>query len=141
MKIKSTLAILGMAVITIAASCGESKEKAVASDLCGCAETLENKLSPTMVKIIVESANSSNPDQSIQSRMTSLDSTQRLAIMPDMEVISELADENGEFLKCMKGVGEKYENTNFIIEKSLKKVFDEMEKMNCAFGVAILKMN
>ena len=141
MKIKSSIAIIGMAVVLVASGCSMGKEKEVATDACGCTKALENKLSPTLVKIIIESASAANPDQAIEEKMSALDSEQMMAIIPDMEILSELENENGEFIQCVNGLEKKYENAyTFNEEESIKEVLAEMEKMDCAFGVAILKM-
>jgi hypothetical protein len=130
-----------MAVVLIAAGCGMGKEKEVAADVCGCTKSLENKLSPEFVKIINEASTSENPDKAIEEKMSALDSEQMMAIVPDLEVLSELENEDGEFMQCLSGLEKKYENAyTFDEEKSMKEVLVEMEKMDCAFGVAILKL-
>ena len=109
MKIKFTLAILGLATIIFATSCSLGKEKEVAADACGCTKALENKLSPTLVNIIIESASSPNPDKAIEDKMSALDSEQMMAIIPDMEILSQLENEDGEFIQCVNGLEKKYE--------------------------------
>ena len=141
MKIKSTLAILGLASILIATSCSLGKEKEVAADACGCTKALENKLSPTLVNIIVESSNAENPEKAIEEKTAALDSDQMMAIVPDLEILAELESEDGEFIQCVNGLEKKYENAyTFNEEESMKEVLVEMGKLDCAFGVAVLKM-
>ncbi len=141
MKFNSTLAICCMAVVLIAAGCGMGKEKEVAADVCGCTKALENKLSPEFVKIINESSVAEDPNKAIEEKMSALDTEQMMAIVPDLEVLSEVENEDGEFLKCLSGLEKKYENAyTFNEEESMKEVLVEMEKMDCAFGVAILKL-
>jgi hypothetical protein len=141
MKIKSTLAILGLASILTATSCSLGKEKEVAADACGCTKALENKLSPTLVNIIVESSNAENPEKAIEEKMAALDSDQMMAIVPDLEILAELESEDGEFIQCVNGLEKKYENAyTFNEEESMKEVLVEMGKLDCAFGVAVLKM-
>jgi hypothetical protein len=141
MKIKSPMAILFMAVVLIASGCSMGKEKEVAADVCGCTKNLQNKLSPEFVKIIIESANAENPDKAIEEKMSALDTEQMMAIVPDLEVLADVDSENGEFMTCLNGLEKKYENAyTFDEEKSMKEVLVEMEKTDCAFGVAILKL-
>jgi hypothetical protein len=141
MKIKSSMAILFMAVVLIASGCSMGKEKEVAADVCGCTKNLQNKLSPEFVKIIIESANAENPDKAIEEKMSALDTEQMMAIVPDLEVLADVDSENGEFMTCLNGLEKKYENAyTFDEEKSMKEVLVEMEKTDCAFGVAILKL-
>ena len=141
MKIKSPMAILFMAVVLIASVCSMGKEKEVAADVCGCTKNLQNKLSPEFVKIIIESANAENPDKAIEEKMSALDTEQMMAIVPDLEVLADVDSENGEFMTCLNGLEKKYENAyTFDEEKSMKEVLVEMEKTDCAFGVAILKL-
>jgi hypothetical protein len=141
MKIKHILSISTLVVALIAMGCNMGKEKEVAADACGCTKALENKLSPTLVKIMIESASAENAEKAIEEKMTALDNEQMMAIIPDMEILSELENENGEFIQCVNGLEKKYENAyTFNEEESMKEVLAEMEKMDCAFGVAILKM-
>ena len=64
-----------------------------------------------------------------------------MAIVPDLEVLADVDSENGEFMTCLNGLEKKYENAyTFDEEKSMKEVLVEMEKTDCAFGVAILKL-
>ena len=141
MKIKSPMAILFIAVVLIASGCSMGKEKEVAADVCGCTKNLQNKLSPEFVKIIIESANAENPDKAIEEKMSALDTEQMMAIVPDLEVLADVDSENGEFMTCLNGLEKKYENAyTFDEEKSMKEVLVEMEKTDCAFGVAILKL-
>jgi hypothetical protein len=135
------MAILFMAVVLIASGCSMGKEKEVAADVCGCTKNLQNKLSPEFVKIIIESANAENPDKAIEEKMSALDTEQMMAIVPDLEVLADVDSENGEFMTCLNGLEKKYENAyTFDEEKSMKEVLVEMEKTDCAFGVAILKL-
>ena len=142
MKIKSTLAILGIASILIASGCSLlGKEKEVAADLCGCTKALENKLTPEFVDIIIESSKAENPDKAIEEKMTALEPEQMMALIPNMEVMEELESEQGEFMTCLNSLEKKYENAySFDEEQSMKDVLVEMEKSDCAFGVAILKL-
>ena len=141
MKIKSSIAIFCVAVVLVASGCSMGKEKEVAADACGCTKALENKLSPTLVNIIVESSNAENPEKAIEEKMTALNSDQMMAIVPDLEILAELESEDGEFIQCVNGLEKKYENAyTFNEEESMKEVLIEMEKLDCAFGVAILKM-
>jgi len=130
-----------MAVVLIAAGCGMGKEKEVAADVCGCTKSLENKLSPAFVKILNESAAAEDPNAAIEEKMSALDTEQMMAIVPDLQVLSEVESEDGEFMQCLSGLEKKYENAyTFNEEESMKQVLVEMEKMDCAFGVAILKL-
>jgi hypothetical protein len=142
MKIKSTLSILGLASILIASGCGLlGKEKEVAADVCGCTKALENKLTPEFVQIIIESSKAENPDKAIEEKMSALDTDQMMALLPNMEVMEELDSEQGEFMTCINGLEKKYDNAyTFDEEQSMKDVLVEMEKLDCAFGVAILKL-
>ena len=141
MKTKFSLSILFIVVIVVATSCSIGKEKEVAADACGCTKALENKLSPVLVKIIVESAKEENPEKSIEEKISALDSEQMMTIIPDMEILSQLENEDSEFIQCVNGLEKKYENAyTFNEEESMKEVLVEMEKLDCAFGVAILKM-
>jgi hypothetical protein len=141
MKIKSSIAIFCVAVVLVASGCSMGKEKEVAADACGCTKALENKLSQTLVNIIVESSNAENPEKAIEEKMTALDSDQMMAIVPDLEILAELESEDGEFIQCVNGLEKKYENAyTFNEQESMKEVLIEMEKLDCAFGVAVLKM-
>jgi hypothetical protein len=98
-------------------------------------------LSPVLVKIIVESAKAENPEKSIEEKISALDSEQMMTIIPDMEILSQLESEDSEFIQCVNGLEKKYENAyTFNEEENMKEVLVEMEKLDCAFGVAILKM-
>ena len=141
MKVKSSMAIFGMAVVLVASGCSMGKEKEVAADVCGCTKALEKKLTPEFVQIIVESSKAENPDKAIEEKMSALDTEQMMAIVPDLEVLADVDSENGEFMTCLNGLEKKYENAyTFDEEKSMKEVLVEMEKTDCAFGVAILKL-
>lgn len=141
MKTRFSLAVLFMAVVLVATSCSMGKEKEAAADVCGCTKALENKLSPAFVKIMIESSTAENPDQYIEEKMSALDSEQMMTIVPDLEVLSELEKEEGEFITCINDLEKKYDNVyTFDEEKSMKEVLTEMEKLDCAFGVAILKL-
>ena len=141
MKIKFSLSIIVMAAILIATGCSMEKEKEVAADACDCTKALENKLSPVLVKIMIESAGAENPDKAIEEKMSALDGEELMAIIPDMEILSELENDKGEFIQCVNELEKKYENAyTFNEEESMKEVLIEMEKLDCAFGVAILKM-
>jgi hypothetical protein len=141
MKIKFSLSIIGMAAILIATGCSLGKEKEVAADACECTKALENKLSPVLVKIMVESASAENPEKAIEEKMSALEGEEMLAIIPDLEILAELENDNGEFIQCVNQLEKKYENAyTFNEEESMKEVLLEMEKLDCAFGVAILKM-
>jgi hypothetical protein len=142
MKIKSTLAILGMASILIASGCGFlGKEKEVAADLCGCTKALESKLTPEFVQIMIESSKAEDPNKAIEEKISSLDTDQMMAIIPNMEIMQEMQNDEGEFITCLNSIEKKYENAYTINEEeSMKDVLVEMEKTDCAFGVAILKL-
>jgi hypothetical protein len=141
MKLKSTLSILWMASILIATGCSIGKEKEVAADLCVCTKALENKLSPTFVKIMIESSNAENPEKAIEEKMSALDTDQMMAIVPDLEVLGELETDEGEFANCVKELEKKYDNAyTFDEEESMKEVLVEMEKSDCAFGAAIFRL-
>jgi|GEM_PF-1770841 len=141
MKIKSSMAIFGMALVLIASGCSMGKEKEVAADLCGCTKSLENRLTPEFVKILIESAQAENPEKAIEEKMSALEPEQMMALLPNMEVMQEMESEQGEFMTCLNGLEKKYDNAyTFDEEKSMKEVLAEMEKMDCSFGVAILKL-
>jgi hypothetical protein len=141
MKVKSSMAIFGMAVVLVASGCSMGKEKEVAADVCGCTKALEKKLTPEFVQIIVESSKAENPDKAIEEKMSALDTDQMMALIPNMEVMEDLDNEQGEFNTCLNGLEKKYENAyTFDEEESIKEVLAEMEKTDCKFGVAIVKL-
>jgi hypothetical protein len=141
MKVKSSMAIFGMAVVLVASGCSMGKEKEVAADVCGCTKALEKKLTPEFVQIIVESSKAKNPDKAIEEKMSALDTDQMMALIPNMEVMEDLDNEQGEFNTCLNGLEKKYENAyTFDEEESIKEVLAEMEKTDCKFGVAIVKL-
>lgn len=142
MKLSSTLSAIAVAAILTTSSCGFfGKEKEVATDVCACTQSLEKKLSPEFVKIMTEAANTPDPEKTIEEKMSALDTDQMMAIVPDLEVISEMESEQGEFMTCINSLEKKYDNAyTFDEEKSMKEVLVEMQKMDCAFGVALLKM-
>ena len=141
MKIKSSMAILFMAVVLIVSGCSMGKEKDVAADICGCTKTLENKFTPEFVKILIESAQAENPNKAIEEKMSALEPEQMMALLPNIKAMEELDNDKGEFITCINGLEKKYDNAyTFDEEKSMKEVLAEMEKMDCSFGVAILKL-
>jgi len=141
MKIKSSISILCMAVVLIASGCSMGKEKEVAADLCGCTKALETKLTPEFVKIIIESSQAENPEKAIEEKITALEPEQMMALIPNMEIMEEMDKDQGEFMTCLTNLEKKYENAyTFNEEESMKEVLVEMGKMDCSFGVAILKM-
>jgi hypothetical protein len=141
MKIKSSMAIFGMALVLVASGCSLGKEKEVAADLCGCTKSLETKLTPEFVKIMIESSKTENPNKAIEEKISALEEDQLMAIIPNMEIMQEMENDEGEFITCLNSIETKYENAYTINEEeSMKEVLAEMEKMDCAFGVAILKL-
>lgn len=141
MKIKSSMTIFGMALILIATGCSLGKEKEVATDLCGCTKSLENKLTPEFVNILIESSKAENPEKAIEEKMSAMEPEQMMALLPNMEAMGELENEEGEFMTCINGLEKKYENAyTFDEEESMKEVLAEMEKNDCTFGAAILKL-
>lgn len=142
MKMTSTLSAIAIAVVFVSTGCGLlGKEKEVATDVCACTAGLEKKLSPEFVKIMTEAASTADPEKAIEEKMSALDTDQMMAIVSDLEVIAEIESEQGEFMTCINGLEKKYDNAyTFNEEKSMKEVLVEMEKMDCAFGVALLKM-
>lgn len=142
MRIYSTLTAVAVTLILTSTGCGFfGKEKEVATDVCACTQSLEKKLSPEFVKIMTEAANTPDPAKAIEEKMSALDTDQMMAIVPDLDVISEMESDQGEFMTCINSLEKKYDNAyTFNEEKSMKEVLVEMEKMDCAFGVALLKM-
>jgi NADH:ubiquinone oxidoreductase subunit D len=141
MKIKSSIAIIGMAAVLVASGCSMGKEKEVAADLCGCTKSLESKLTPEFVQIMIESSKSENPNKAIEEKISAMDADQMMVIIPNLEIMQEMENDKGEFITCLNSIEKKYENAYTINEeKSMKEVLVEMEKMDCAFGVAILKL-
>jgi len=141
MKIKSSIAIIATAVVLVASGCSMGKEKEVAADLCGCTKALESKLTPEFVQIMIESSKSENPNKAIEEKISAMDADQMMVIIPNLEIMQEMENDEGEFITCLNSIEKKYENAYTINEeKSMKEVLVEMEKMDCAFGVAILKL-
>jgi hypothetical protein len=141
MKIKSSMAIFGMAVVLVASGCSMGKEKEVGADLCGCTKALESKFTPEFVQIMIESSKAEDPNKAIEEKMAALDTDQMMAIIPNLEIMQEMENDEGEFITCLNSIEKKYENAYTINEEeSMKEVLAEMEKMDCAFGVAILKL-
>jgi hypothetical protein len=58
-----------------------------------------------------------------------------------MKVVNEIENDKGEFSTCMKELEKKYDNAyTFDEEESMKTVLAEMQKLDCKFGSAILKL-
>ena len=95
MKIKSSMAIFGMAVVLVASGCSMGKEKEVGADLCGCTKALESKFTPEFVQIMIESSKAEDPNKAIEEKMAALDTDQMMAIIPNLEIMQEMENDEG----------------------------------------------
>ena len=74
-------------------------------------------------------------------KLEAMEMEEMLAIMADMKVVNEIENDKGEFSACMNELEKKYDNAyTFDEEESMKTVLAEMQKLDCKFGSAILKL-
>jgi hypothetical protein len=141
MKKNIILALFAAAGIFASSSCIMNQEKEVAADVCGCTSQLEKQLSPEFVKLVIETTDAPNPEQAMTEKLEAMEMEEMLAIMADMKVVNEIENDKGEFSACMNELEKKYDNAyTFDEEESMKTVLAEMQKLDCKFGSAILKL-
>lgn len=141
MKKNFYLVLASVSVIFSASSCNMNQEKEMAADVCGCTSQLEKQLSPEFVKLIVETTDAPNPEQAMQEKIDAMEMEEMLAIVADMKVVNEIENDKGEFSACMKELEKKYDNAYTLDEEeSMKIVLAEMQKLDCKFGSAMVKL-
>jgi hypothetical protein len=141
MKKKLVLSLFAASVVFATTSCNLNKEKDVAADVCGCTSQLEKQLSPEFVKLVIETTDAPDPEKAMQEKLEAMEMEEMMAIMADAQLVSEIENDKGEFSACMKKLETKYDNAyTFDEEESMKTVLAEMEKLDCKFGAAILKL-
>jgi hypothetical protein len=129
--------ILGFIIATSLSACSDnSKENAVATDVCNCMNKLDKTLSETTKKIIIKASKTNEPVVTATNEINQLSDPQEQA-----KVTSEFEGfgNNPEMDQCMGDIEKKYPEAKNPDEKTKQKILEKMDK-NCELGAALMRM-
>jgi hypothetical protein len=140
-KFYSTLILLSIILF----SCKQTdSKKSLASGMCDCFKSVEDKLSSETKDLIKKTGTAKDFEQAWKEEAAKLDSSKRVMVKKELNTLFMGGDKDYDFTKCMNKLDTTYFDKNLTDEQKkpqFKKAIEEMKLQNgCELGYLFLNM-
>jgi hypothetical protein len=139
MKKNWILVLLTAAAVIAGCLSGDSKNKDIATDMCGCFNMLKDSLPPEAVKVFEKAAVAEKPQETFTAEMQKLKPA--IALKVNAALLST-AKAGSAVNDCIKELDKKYKTNETDQQAMAQKMIDALkDKKGCEIMLALLLMN
>jgi hypothetical protein len=139
MKSNWILVLLTAAAVVAGCLSGDTKNKDIATDMCGCFNMLKDSLPPEGIKVFEKAAAADKPQEVFTTEMQKL--KPKIALKVNVALMST-AKAGSAVNDCIKELDKKYKTNETNQQAMAQKMIDALkDKKGCEIMLALLRMN